>query len=29
MENVLIGLIVIGLVIMLGGLVYQRMQKRD
>jgi hypothetical protein len=29
MENVLIGLIVIGLLIMLGGLIYQRMQKKD
>jgi hypothetical protein len=29
MESVLIGLIVIGLAIMVGGLIYQQMQKKD
>ena len=29
METVLIWLIVIGLAIMAGGLIYQRMQKKD
>ena len=29
MESVLIWLIVIGLAIMVGGLIYQRMQKKD
>ena len=28
-ENVLIGLIALGLAIMLGGLIYQRMRKQD